>query len=44
MYFTRRKLTGIRKEDVYSNLRIRDQFQAAKNEIDMVILTGWYPQ
>nr|XP_040032927.1 uncharacterized protein si:zfos-911d5.4 isoform X2 [Gasterosteus aculeatus aculeatus] len=35
-----RKLTGIRKEDVYSNLRIRDQFQAAKNEIDMVILTG----
>ncbi|XP_037320233.2 uncharacterized protein si:zfos-911d5.4 isoform X2 [Pungitius pungitius] len=35
-----RKLTGMRKEDVYSNLRIRDQFQAAKNEINIVILTG----
>ncbi|KAM8837478.1 uncharacterized protein AB9W97_002641 isoform 1-T1 [Spinachia spinachia] len=35
-----RKLTGMRKEDVYSNLRVRDQFQAAKNEINIVILTG----
>ncbi|XP_029311892.1 uncharacterized protein LOC115024465 isoform X2 [Cottoperca gobio] len=35
-----RKLTGIRKEDVYCNLRIPDQFQNAKDDINIVILTG----
>uniref|UniRef100_A0A1A8MH97 NERD domain-containing protein n=3 Tax=Nothobranchius TaxID=28779 RepID=A0A1A8MH97_9TELE len=34
------KLTGLRREDVYSNLRIPDQFQAAKDDISIVILTG----
>ncbi|XP_022046631.1 uncharacterized protein si:zfos-911d5.4 [Acanthochromis polyacanthus] len=34
------KLTGLRKEDVYCNLRIPDQFQAAKDDINFVILTG----
>lgn len=34
------KLTGLRKEDVYCNLRIPDQFQTAKNDINFVILTG----
>lgn len=35
-----RKLTGLRKEDVYSNLRIPDQFQTTKDDINIVILTG----
>ncbi|XP_054455297.1 uncharacterized protein si:zfos-911d5.4 [Anoplopoma fimbria] len=35
-----RKLTGIRKEDVYSHLRIRDQFPTAKDDINIVILSG----
>ncbi|KAM9837278.1 uncharacterized protein ACBR49_018003 [Aulostomus maculatus] len=35
-----RKLTGLRKEDVYCNLRIPDKFQAAKDDINVVILTG----
>ncbi|KAM6897368.1 uncharacterized protein FYW49_018666 [Xenentodon cancila] len=34
------KLTGLRKEDVYSNLRVPDQFQTAKDDINIVILTG----
>lgn len=40
IYFYSRKLTGLRKEDVYSNLRIPDQFQSAKDDINIVILTG----
>ncbi|XP_068593062.1 uncharacterized protein si:zfos-911d5.4 [Cebidichthys violaceus] len=35
-----RKLTGMRKEDVYGHLRIRDPFQTAKDDINIVILTG----
>lgn len=35
-----RKLTGLRKEDVYCNLRIPDQFQTTKDDINIVILTG----
>lgn len=35
-----RKLTGLRKEDVYANLRIPDQSQVAKDDINVVILTG----
>ncbi|KAJ4941104.1 hypothetical protein JOQ06_027391 [Pogonophryne albipinna] len=35
-----RKLTGIRKEDVYCNLRIPDKLQSAKDDINIVILTG----
>ncbi|XP_078135547.1 uncharacterized protein LOC144536337 [Sander vitreus] len=35
-----RKLTGMRKEDIYCNLRIPDQFQTAKDDINIVILTG----
>ncbi|KAM4525513.1 uncharacterized protein PAE49_001425 isoform 1-T1 [Odontesthes bonariensis] len=34
------KLTGLRKEDVYCSLRIPDQFQTARNDIDIVILAG----
>ncbi|XP_077406380.1 uncharacterized protein LOC144038100 isoform X2 [Vanacampus margaritifer] len=35
-----RKLTGLRKENVYCNLRIPDQFQVVKDDINIVILTG----
>ncbi|XP_075999646.1 uncharacterized protein LOC142992963 [Genypterus blacodes] len=35
-----RKVTGIRKEDVFSNLRIPNQFQTAKDAIDVVVLAG----
>ncbi|XP_039991996.1 uncharacterized protein si:zfos-911d5.4 [Xiphias gladius] len=35
-----RKLTGLRKEDVYCNLRIPNQFQTTKDDINIVILTG----
>ncbi|XP_074476107.1 uncharacterized protein LOC141758508 isoform X2 [Sebastes fasciatus] len=35
-----RKLTRMRKEDVYCNLRIPDQFQTAKDDINIVVLTG----
>ncbi|XP_034414771.1 uncharacterized protein si:zfos-911d5.4 [Cyclopterus lumpus] len=35
-----RKLTGLRTEDVYSHLRIRDQLKTAKDDINIVILTG----
>nr|XP_057918710.1 uncharacterized protein si:zfos-911d5.4 [Doryrhamphus excisus] len=35
-----RKLTGLRPEDIYCNLRIPDQFQAVKDDINVVILTG----
>ncbi|KAM9425616.1 uncharacterized protein KZ484_011329 isoform 2-T2 [Pholidichthys leucotaenia] len=34
------KLTGLRKEDVYCNLRVPDQFQKAKDDINLIILTG----
>ncbi|XP_044034954.1 uncharacterized protein si:zfos-911d5.4 isoform X2 [Siniperca chuatsi] len=35
-----RKLTGLRKDEVYCNLRIPDQFQATKDDINIVILAG----
>ncbi|XP_035518452.1 uncharacterized protein si:zfos-911d5.4 [Morone saxatilis] len=35
-----RKLTGLRNEDVYCNLRIPNQFQTTKDDINIVILTG----
>ncbi|XP_070707861.1 uncharacterized protein [Pempheris klunzingeri] len=35
-----RKLTGLRKEDIYCGLRIPDQFQSTKDDINIVILTG----
>ncbi|AWP17878.1 Hypothetical protein SMAX5B_017286 [Scophthalmus maximus] len=35
-----RKLTGIRKEDVYCNLRFPDQFQKTNDDINIVIHTG----
>ncbi|XP_008312804.1 uncharacterized protein LOC103381959 [Cynoglossus semilaevis] len=35
-----RKLTGLRQEDVYCNLRIPDQQKIAKDDINIVILTG----
>ncbi|XP_017289503.1 uncharacterized protein si:zfos-911d5.4 [Kryptolebias marmoratus] len=34
------KVTGLRKEDVYCNLRVPDQFQTAKDDINIVVLTG----
>lgn len=34
------KITGLRKEDVYRNLRIPDQFQSTKDDISIVILSG----
>ncbi|XP_028286302.1 uncharacterized protein LOC114451704 [Parambassis ranga] len=34
------KLSGLRKEDIHCNLRIPDQFQTTKNDINIVILTG----
>ncbi|XP_038130000.1 uncharacterized protein si:zfos-911d5.4 [Cyprinodon tularosa] len=34
------KVTGLRKEDVYCNLRVSDQLLTAKDDINMVILTG----
>ncbi|XP_047464068.1 uncharacterized protein si:zfos-911d5.4 [Mugil cephalus] len=34
------KLTGLRKEDVYCNLRVPNQFQTAKDDINIVFLTG----
>lgn len=36
-----RKLTGLRKEDVYCNLRVPDQFQSTKDDISIVLLAGW---
>ncbi len=41
-YFICRKLSGLRQEDVYYNLRIPNQFQTTKDDINIVILTGWY--
>ncbi|KAI3365167.1 hypothetical protein L3Q82_010267 [Scortum barcoo] len=35
-----RKLTGLRKEDVYFNLRVPNQSQATKDDINIIILTG----
>ncbi|XP_021172208.2 uncharacterized protein si:zfos-911d5.4 [Fundulus heteroclitus] len=34
------KVTGLRKEDVHCNLRVPSQLQTAKDDINMVILTG----
>ncbi|XP_028331723.1 uncharacterized protein LOC114481254 [Gouania willdenowi] len=34
------KLTGLRKDYVYNNLRIPDHHQTAKDDIDIVILSG----
>ncbi|XP_069548016.1 uncharacterized protein [Brachyistius frenatus] len=34
------KLTGLRKEDIYCNLRIPDQFKTANDDINIVVLTG----
>lgn len=34
------KLTGLRKEDVYCDLRVPEQLQTAKDDISMVLLTG----
>nr|XP_020505666.2 uncharacterized protein LOC109996068 [Labrus bergylta] len=35
-----RKLTGLRKEDVYCNLRSPDQLKTTRDDINIVILTG----
>ncbi|XP_049615461.1 uncharacterized protein si:zfos-911d5.4 isoform X1 [Syngnathus scovelli] len=35
-----RKLTGLRKENIYCNLRIPDNFQDVKDNIDIVIVTS----
>ncbi|XP_056286713.1 uncharacterized protein si:zfos-911d5.4 [Pseudoliparis swirei] len=35
-----RKLTGMREDNVYSHLRIHDQLKTAKDDINIVILTG----
>ncbi|XP_026206542.1 uncharacterized protein si:zfos-911d5.4 [Anabas testudineus] len=35
-----KRLAGLKKEDVYCNLRIPDQFQNTKDDINVVILTG----
>lgn len=42
--FICRRLAGLRKEDIYHNLRIPDQFQTAKDDINIVVLTGWCVQ
>ncbi|CAG13326.1 unnamed protein product [Tetraodon nigroviridis] len=34
-----RRLAGLRKEDIYNNLRIPDQFQTTKDDINIIILT-----
>lgn len=34
------KVAGLRKEDVFYNLRVPNQFQTAREEINLVILTG----
>ncbi|XP_030255188.1 uncharacterized protein LOC115570672 [Sparus aurata] len=35
-----RKLTGLRKDDIYCNLRVPDQRKTLKDDINIVILTG----
>lgn len=35
-----RRLAGLRKEDIYNNLRVPDQFQTTKDDINIIILTG----
>ncbi|XP_034050224.1 uncharacterized protein si:zfos-911d5.4 [Thalassophryne amazonica] len=35
-----RKLTWLKKQDVFCNLRIPDQFETVKDDINIVILTG----
>ncbi|XP_062859583.1 uncharacterized protein si:zfos-911d5.4 [Trichomycterus rosablanca] len=35
-----RKLSGLRKEDVHCNLRVPNQFQTSREEINLVIVTG----
>ena len=44
MYFHCRKLTGLRKDDIYCNLRIPDQRNTLKDDINIVILTGRFSQ
>ncbi|XP_041830059.1 uncharacterized protein si:zfos-911d5.4 [Melanotaenia boesemani] len=34
------RFTGLKKEDVYCSLRVPDQFQKARDDINIVILTG----
>lgn len=41
LLFFCRRLAGLRKEDIYNNLRIPDQFQTTKDDINIIILTGW---
>lgn len=40
LLFFCRRLAGLRKEDIYNNLRIPDQFQTTKDDINIIILTG----
>lgn len=40
LFFFCRRLAGLRKEDIYNNLRIPDQFQTTKDDINIIILTG----
>ncbi|XP_077594419.1 uncharacterized protein LOC144211234 isoform X2 [Stigmatopora nigra] len=35
-----RKLSGLKKDQIFCNLRIPDQFQVVKDDINVVILTG----
>lgn len=35
-----RKVTGLKKEDVFCNLRVPEQVQVAKDDISIVLLTG----
>ncbi|TTC29622.1 hypothetical protein Baya_14304 [Bagarius yarrelli] len=35
-----RKLSGLKKEDMFCNLRVPDQFQTSRQEINLIILTG----
>lgn len=35
-----KKVSGLRKDDVYCNLRVPEQLQAAKDDINIVLLTG----
>ncbi|XP_046710710.1 uncharacterized protein si:zfos-911d5.4 [Silurus meridionalis] len=35
-----RRLTGLKKEDVFCNLRVPNQFQTSRQEIGLIILTG----
>ncbi|XP_017338454.1 uncharacterized protein si:zfos-911d5.4 [Ictalurus punctatus] len=35
-----RRLSGLKKEDVFCNLRVPNQFQTSRQEINLIILTG----